>query len=229
MSETINSSNNEDTYGVEPPSIQAGSQEERLITEKLLEDLIEMVNNGRSSIRSGNVSVNREEMLRLLNEVKEKFPEEIKAAKWLLNERKIFIDKVQQEKSEIMEEAQKRSSELVNRVGVVREAQRQASHIVQEAQEEASRMKHEIDTYCVNQLAKFEDVLAKVYEEIQQGKAKLQEKESLRGIESQAELNFDQPVQELEEQDSTVPENYSSPNNSEKVLVEEEPYLDPLI
>ncbi len=175
---------------------------DQFVVEQLIEDLISMVERTRGSFRSSSVSINRERILGLLNEAKEKFPEEVSSAKWLIDERKAFIDKVQQEKDEIISEAQKRSAELVNRVEVVREAQKEAERIIQAAIDEAARRKYQVDIYCIKQLEKFEGILAKVYDEVQLGRAKLQTEISETPDTTQRSLDFSSDERDLNKNNS---------------------------
>ena len=171
----------------------ADSSEDQFQVEEIVDALIKIVSDARTSLRSSSIILNRDEMLSLLNEVREKFPDEIRAARWLIRERRLFIEKVQQEKIEIIEEAQKRASELVSRVEVVREAQKEAQHIVQAAREEAARSRNQLEVYCEKKLTGLEVALENIFETVQRGKAKLQtvSEDSLRDLEVQSRLNFE--------------------------------------
>lgn len=166
------------------------------VVDQLLEDIENIIAGGKSSFRTNNVAINRYEVMELINQIRERLPEEIATARWLLKERKLFVEKIQQEKGEIIKDAQRRAAELVGRVEVVREAQEKARAITQDANEEVARMKSEIDKYCEKQLERFEGILAKVYDEVQLGRLKLQsntqEVMTETQIGAQSELNFQQ-------------------------------------
>lgn len=199
--------------------------EDNFVVEQLLEEAISVINTARSSIRSNNISVNRSEIIQLLVEAKEKFPEEIAAARWLLKERKVFIEKIQEEKESILDEAQKRATELVNRVEVVREAQEKSKRIIAEAQREVEQMKAEMNNYCEKQLARFEGILAKVYDEVQAGRAKLQG--SPQEIQAQTELELEhfEPHFNLPQEEMSLPLATENPPEQNQSQTE----LDPLI
>ncbi len=211
-----------------------GGPEDQFLVEQIIDDLIFMVNDSRSVTRSGSVSLNRKEALRLLNQAKERFPDEIRAARWLIKERKLFIERVQQEKEEIVDEAQKRSAELVSRVEVVREAQKQARHIVQSAEEQAARAKYELESYCEKQLARFEEMLGRIQNEVIQGRHKLQSatEESIREI-REGELDFEGSQNRFESHNepNKLPTDYfeQAPNYADSSNPEPKSYEDPLL
>ncbi len=176
----------------EIPDISTTS-EKQFQVEEILDALLQIVGEAKTSFRSNSIALNRDEILALLSEARDKFPDEVRAARWLIRERKLFIEKVQQEKVEIIEEAQKRAAELVNRVEVVRQAQKEARHILQEAREEAARTRNQLELYCEKKLNGLEQALENIFETVQRGKAKLQSvsEESLQEMQVQRELDFE--------------------------------------
>ncbi len=209
----------------------ANSNEDQFLVEQIIDDITAMVNDSRSAMRSGSVVLNKEEVLRLLSQAKDRFPDEIRAARWLIKERKLFIERVQQEKEEIISEAQKRSAELVSRVEIVREAQKQARHIVQAAEEQAARSKYELENYCEKQLAKFEELLGRIQGEVMQGRNKLQSitEESFRELKLQNELDFGGMQGQFESHNPQTDHFEQAPDHSDEYNQESRAYEDPLL
>ena len=67
--------------------------------------------------------INRDEVLELLDEAIVRFPEELRAARWLLKEREEFLAKVRREGDEILEQARARAERMVQRTEVVKAAE----------------------------------------------------------------------------------------------------------
>ena len=60
---------------------------------KLLEELEQVVDEGRSSPFSNKVQVDKDEIFEIIDEIKMKLPNEIKQSKWVIEERnKILVD-----------------------------------------------------------------------------------------------------------------------------------------
>ncbi len=142
-------------------------------TESYLHQIIDIVKNAKSLPLSTSVRVERDEMLGLLEDAIDKFPEELRQARWLLKERDDFLAKVQREADEILEQARSRAEQMVQRTEIVREAQRQAQKTIDEANETARRMRLEAEDYCDQKLAAFEIVLDRTQKTVRSGREKL--------------------------------------------------------
>ena len=69
---------------------------------KLLEELEQVVDEGRSSPFSNKVQVDKDEIFEIIDEIKMKLPNEIKQSKWVIEERnKILVD-AQKEADEML-------------------------------------------------------------------------------------------------------------------------------
>ena len=80
---------------------------------KLLEELEQVVDEGRSSPFSNKVQVDKDEIFEIIDEIKMKLPNEIKQSKWVIEERnKILVD-AQKEADEMLKEAELRISKIV--------------------------------------------------------------------------------------------------------------------
>ena len=67
----------------------------------LLDVLEELVNNGKKSLVGSRVSVDRDELLDIVNELRNTLPEEIKRARRVVDERKTILENARQEAGNI--------------------------------------------------------------------------------------------------------------------------------
>ena len=87
---------------------------------KLLEELEQVVDEGRSSPFSNKVQVDKDEIFEIIDEIKMKLPNEIKQSKWVIEERnKILVD-AQKEADEMLKEAEVRLGKLVEEHAVTK-------------------------------------------------------------------------------------------------------------
>jgi len=131
---------------------------------------------------SASAMVSREEVLELLDETIDRFPDEMRAARWLLKERDEFLTKVRHEGEEIIDQARARAERLVQRTEVIRAAEQRAYEIVDHAEADARRLRHEVEDFCDQKLASFEIVLERTMTMVNAGREKLQGTNLAAGI-----------------------------------------------
>ena len=142
-------------------------------SETLIRRVIEIVNNAKSLPLSNSIRLEKDDVLELLEDALERFPAELRQARWLLKERQEFLDKVQREADDSLEAARVRAERMVQRTEIVREAQHTAQVTVERARDEARRLRHEAEDYCDQKLAAFEIVLDRTMKTVQAGREKL--------------------------------------------------------
>ncbi|MBX3314897.1 MAG: hypothetical protein KF906_11305 [Actinobacteria bacterium] len=143
-------------------------------SESLLQRVVDIVSSARSLPLSASVSINRDEVLDLLEEVQERLPDEIREARWLLKEREEYLAKMQADGDEILDAARAHAERMVQRTEVVKAAEHRARRIVEGAQAEARRLRLECEDFCDQKLAGFEIVLERTLKTVEGGRQKLQ-------------------------------------------------------
>jgi cell division septum initiation protein DivIVA len=154
-----------------PPSTRRPQEPQ---AEALLRRVIDVIDAARPMPLSSDSRINKDEVLELLNETLERFPEELRAARRLLKEREEFLAKVRSEGDEILELARARAERMVERTEIVRAAEHRARHVVEQAQADARRLRHDAEDYCDRKLASFEVVLNRTLKVVHAGRAKMQ-------------------------------------------------------
>ena len=143
-------------------------------TEELISRVIEIIDGTRTLPLSSSVKLdNKEEVLELLDDARQRLPEETKQARWMLKERDEFLAKMHREGEDILQAARLQAERMVQRTEIVREAQQTARRIVEDARDEARRLRLEAEDYCDQKLAAFEVVLDRTIKTVTAGREKL--------------------------------------------------------
>ena len=140
---------------------------------KLLEELEQVVDEGRSSPFSNKVQVDKDEIFEIIDEIKMKLPNGIKQSKWVIEERnKILVD-AQKEADEMLKEAEVRLSKLVEEHAVTQKAYEQAAEIMDAAKKSAKEMRLGAIDYADDVMGVAEQRLREMQDSIEQENRKL--------------------------------------------------------
>ena len=142
--------------------------------ETLLRRAVDHVAAARAMPLSSSVLVARDELLALLQTALDRFPEELRQARWLLRERDEFIAQRKREADTLLDDVRAQAERMVQRTEIVRQANQVAQRILDDAREEARRLRHEAEDFCDQKLASFEIVLDRTLKTVQAGREKLQ-------------------------------------------------------
>ena len=141
--------------------------------EDLLDDAIALVAEARAMPMSTTVKVNRDELLDLLEGAREALPAEVRAARNLLRDRDDFLANARAEREQIIEQGRSHVSHMIERQEIVKAAELRARQIVEEARSDAKKMQLQVEDYCDQKLASFENVLDKTARTIRHGRERL--------------------------------------------------------
>lgn len=167
-------------YEDDEPDERAGSRnplrrrQQPVDSESLLQRVIDVVSSARSLPLSASVSINRDEVLDLLEEVQERLPDELREARWLRKEREEYLAKMRADGDEILDAARAHAERMVQRAEVVKAAEQRARRIIDGAEAEARRLRLECEDFCDQKLAGFEIVLERTLKTVAGGRQKLQ-------------------------------------------------------
>ncbi len=133
---------------------------------ELVDELIAAVEGAKSVPLSGNVMLDREELLAQLRKLRDNLPEELRAARWMVRERDAFVSRTNEKAKQLMEQAQARSRELVNESYIVKEAVEEANSLVRNAETEARRVRLEGEDFAETRLAEVETILGELLAQV---------------------------------------------------------------
>ena len=139
----------------------------------VLNDLEEVIENSSKIPLTKKILVDEERVLDLLDRVRTTLPEEIRQAKWILQEReKVLVDS-QKEAARILEDAQRQVVIKADDSEVARQAKSVAEEIVSKAEVVAREIREGARSYADDILKNLEDSLGKITEQIQGGRDQL--------------------------------------------------------
>ena len=153
------------------PAFETADEHESIA---LIRQAIDVIPSAKPMFASSSVRIEPADVLVLLEAAVSQLPEELRQARWLLKERREFLDKVSREGDEILDEARTRAERLVSRQEIVRSAKSKAQKLVDEAEADSRRKKREAEDWCDQHLARFEIVLDRTVKTVKAGRDRLQ-------------------------------------------------------
>jgi chromosome segregation ATPase len=170
-----------------------------------MQQLEDMVREAKSMPLSASVLVNRDELLEVINEMKESLPEEIKQARWVVKDREELLAKARRDAEGIVEKAKSDQARLVSKEEVVQESLAEAERTLAEAREQARQIHLEAEDYVDSKLAQFDAALTRIAE------ALVGAEEAVTKVRGQVEIGREKlrgahPAKALEPEDAEVGE-----------------------
>jgi cell division septum initiation protein DivIVA len=173
-----------------------------------LHQLEELIREAKSMPLSASVLVNKDEVLELVDGMRNTLPEEIKQARWVVKDREELLAKARRDAEAIVEEARKEQARLVSEEEIAAESVREAERILSEAREQARQIKLEAEDYVDAMLASFESTLTKTQERltktmdlVERGRERLRGTIAEEYFASVAEGNPDEEEERAEEEE----------------------------
>ncbi|MFQ5948939.1 MAG: hypothetical protein ACE5KX_08770 [Acidimicrobiia bacterium] len=141
--------------------------------QELVEELILAVEGARTVPLSGNVMLDRQQLLEMLYRLRDELPDELRSARWMVRERDAFIARTNEKAREVLDRARARSEELVGESYIVKEAVEEANSLVRRAEAEATRIRLEAEDYSEKALEQTESMLADLLAQARRSRAEL--------------------------------------------------------
>ena len=133
-----------------------------------LNELEELIENSGKVPLTRKVMVNEDSILDLLDRIRTTIPEEIRQAKWIIQEREKVMSDSQKEAMRIMENAQKQVEKQAEDSEVARKAKVVAEEIIAKAEQTAQEMREGARIYADEILGALQDRLNKINQQIEQ-------------------------------------------------------------
>jgi hypothetical protein len=140
---------------------------------------------------SASVLVSRDELTRLVAEIRELLPNELRQARWVLRERDSVLAEAEQTAQRLVADAEQECLRLTGETEVVRAAEREAKRVTREAKEQSRSMRMEAEDYIDAQLARFELVLQKTLKTVEAGRDRLRSENEMDEQSNGAAALFD--------------------------------------
>lgn len=138
-----------------------------------LNELEEIIESSFKVPMTGRVLVDEDRLLDMLDRIRTTLPEEIRQAKWIIQEREKVLAETKKEASRIMEDVQKQMERRVDENEISRQAKANAEEIVERAENVAREIKQSARDYADELLNELEKKIENLVNEIRDGRAEL--------------------------------------------------------
>ena len=155
-------------------SLAGGGPEVVEDVEAALADLERYVSGARGSSLSSQVRLDRDHVLELIRIARARLPVALRSARWLIKERNDYLARARRDAEEIIDDVKAEAARMVQRTEVVKQAELRARRITEAAEEQARRQRLELEDYCDEHLARFEDAIGRALENVREGRRRLQ-------------------------------------------------------
>ena len=118
-----------------------------------IDQLEDLVSNGKRVPMSHKVMVDEDEFIHQLDEVRSSIPVEIQEAQRLLKERERLIGEAQEQATRIVNDAQRRASVLVSEHTILAEAKQHAEEELRKAEKRRQEEQGRMEVYFLQQIA----------------------------------------------------------------------------
>ncbi len=124
---------------------------------------------------SGKVIVDREQMLQTLAVIEDRLPEEMRAARWMVREREVFVARTNERVRDLVQRARQKADQMVSDTNIIAEATEEANILVRRAEDRAHRIRLEAEDYVEDRLERLETLLARVLDQIRSMRTELRQ------------------------------------------------------
>ena len=131
-----------------------------------IQQLEDMVREAKSMPLSSSALLNRDEVLELIEQMKDSLPDEVKQARWIVKDREELLAKARRDAEAMVEQGRQEQLRLASHEAVVQRSHEEAARIVSEAEDEARKLKLEAEDYVDAKLAQLEGALQKILEDM---------------------------------------------------------------
>ncbi len=140
---------------------------------ELIEALEDKVEQSMTIPFWGKGIVDKDELLDMLQEIRVKFPDEMKQAKWVKEERQRIISDAQKEAANIVQGAEDKIVALINEHEITKQAYEQANQIIEKAQTNSHEIRIGANQYADDILRHVEEEMLSVADTIRQNRKEL--------------------------------------------------------
>lgn len=117
--------------------------------------------------------IDKDELLDLMQEARLKYPEEMKQARWVKEERQRIIAEAQKEAADIIKSAEEKIVAMINEHEITKQAYEQANKIVDNAQDNAREIRVGANQYADGILRGIEEELIATVDNIRESRRQL--------------------------------------------------------
>jgi vacuolar-type H+-ATPase subunit H len=142
--------------------------------DELLDRLEATVHDAKRIPFTASITVNEDDVMDIVDQIRFHLPEEIKQANWTIAEQGRLIAEAHSEAGRIIARANEKAESLVSDHDVLRRADRQAQQILRDAQARADQIVRDAEAYALEQLQQLEAHLSRTLATVKRGVEALQ-------------------------------------------------------
>ncbi|MDH7488814.1 MAG: hypothetical protein QHH80_04845 [Anaerolineae bacterium] len=135
----------------------------------LIDQLEAAINNGWHIPLTSDVIVNEEELLRIVDEMRSRIPQEVQQAKRLLQEKERVLAQAREERERIVALAGEEAARLTEESEITKSAMVRANTILERAKREAEAIRKGADDYVVEVLGNLQRELEQILRTVNNG------------------------------------------------------------
>jgi hypothetical protein len=144
---------------------------------QLLDDLETVVSKGRRFPGSSKVTVDGQQIINLIDELRVSIPVELHQARRVVQERQRIVIDAQEEARHILDGAKERAEYLVSQAGILAEARQRSEQRLREAEDQATRTHSGVTQYGLSVISELEELLQKQLRQLEMARDALVEHE----------------------------------------------------
>jgi argininosuccinate lyase len=141
--------------------------------QELVDELILAVEAARNVPLSSSVMLDRNQLLDMLYRLRDELPDELRAARWMVREREVFVARTNEKARELLERARQRSEQMVSESYIVKEAVEEANSMVRRAEAEGTRIRLEAEDDAERAYESAESILADLLAQVRRARSDL--------------------------------------------------------
>ncbi len=135
----------------------------------LVDRLEALVNGSRRVPLSSRIMLEEEDLLAIVEQMRQTIPNEVKQARRVLQDREQIIKQAQSEAEKIVTMARERAEYMINQEGILTMAKERGEQMLSDAQRDAQTTRSEIEQYAVDVLGHLEQQLELQLHQVRNG------------------------------------------------------------
>ena len=135
----------------------------------LVDRLEALVNGSRRVPLSSRIMLEEEDLLAIVEQMRQTIPNEIKQARRVLQDREQILKQAQSEAEKVVTMARERAEYMINQEGILTMAKERGEQMLSDAQRDAQSTRSEIEQYAVDVLGHLEQQLELQLHQVRNG------------------------------------------------------------
>ena len=164
--------------------------EEKRDVQRLLDMLFSTVDEAKgAAFSSDKCVINRDEVLDLIEEIRNNMPQEMKKAQELIRARDEFVAAAKQEVEKMLRQARQQAKDMVSESEITAQARMRASEIIHRAQDRSKELYHAANSYTEDALRRTEEAIQMALSEVQESRTRFRAASAEKMQEQREKLN----------------------------------------